>query len=193
MDLDHWFPSVIGKEDHPEWLDPMITAFDNLFTNITPNENFYYNGKTTYGTSTNLAYNPDFIGFTNFIQSKAKEFLELQGYNSDAVNWRPYLFANSFTTGSTHPKHVHTQCTVSGIYYLKTPPGSSKIVFYPNQPFRDFFDYMFARREGNNWYSMHCTEYVPYPGLLLMWPAWLYHEVPPNQSTEPRTSLVFNI
>jgi len=88
---------------------------------------------------------------------------------------------------------VHTQCTISGIYYLKTPPGSSAIKFYPNQPFRDFFDYMFARRTDDNWYSMPSTTYHPHPGLLLLWPAWLYHEVPPNQSDEPRTSFVFNL
>lgn len=192
MNLDHWFPSVVGRSDHPEWLDSMTNAFDNLFSTTAPNENFYYNGQTTYGIK-NLAYDNRFSGFMEFIQGRAKEFLELQGYNSDAVNWRPYLFANSFKQGSNHPKHVHTQCSISGIYYLKTPPGSSSIVFYPNQPFRDFFDYMFARREQPNWYSMPNTEYKPYPGLLLMWPAWLYHEVPPNQSDEPRTSLVFNL
>lgn len=192
MNLDHWFPSVIGRQDHPEWLDPMINAFDDLFTTTTANENFYYNGQTTYGIK-NLANDGRFSEFMNFVQAQAKEFLELQGYNSDAVNWRPYLFANSFKRGSNHPKHVHTQCSISGIYYLKTPPGSSSITFYPNQPFRDFFDYMFAKRETPNWYSMSSTEYKPYPGLLLMWPAWLYHEVPPNQSDEPRTSLVFNL
>ena len=191
MNLDHWFPSVVGRSDHPEWLDPMTRAFDNLFKG-TVNENFYYNGRTTYGTR-NLALDPEFQTFMDFIKQQASTFLDLQGYNTHMINWRPYLFANSFKKGSNHPKHVHTQCSISGIYYLKTPPGSSSIVFYPNQPFRDFFDYMFARKTDANWYSMQCTEYKPYPGLLLLWPAWLYHEVPPNQSDEPRTSFVFNL
>ena len=194
MNLDHWFPSVIGREDHPEWIDPMNIAFDKLFkgpdTNL--NESFYYNGQTTYGTRS-LIDEPDFNGFKEFIMGRAKEFLELQGYDSSKVPWRPYLFANSFKEGSNHPRHLHSQCTVSGIFYLKTPPGSSSIVFTPNQPFKDFFDYMFMIKDPNNWYSLQKTEYRPYPGLLLMWPSWLYHEVPPNRSTEPRTSLVFNL
>lgn len=192
MNLDHWFPSVVGRSDNPEWLDTMIPLFDKIFSSSPLNENFYYNGQTTYGTR-NLALQPEFSGFMSFIKDQAKQFLELQGYNSDAINWRPYLFANSFKQGSNHPKHVHTQCTISGIYYLKTPPGSSAIRFYPNQPFKDFFDYMFSRRTDDNWYSMPNTTYHPYPGLLLLWPAWLYHEVPPNQSEEPRTSFVFNL
>ena len=192
MNLDHWFPSVVGRSEHPQWLEPMNQAHDKLFNTIDANENFYYNGKTTYGIQ-NLASNPDFSGFMDFIKAQATTFLDLQGYDTNAVNWRPYLFANSFKRGSNHPKHVHTQCSISGIYYLKTPPGSASIKFYPNQPFRDFFDYMFARKTEDNWYSMPSTEYKPYPGLLLLWPAWLYHEVAPNQSDEPRTSLVFNI
>jgi uncharacterized protein (TIGR02466 family) len=48
-------------------------------------------------------------------------------------------------------------------------------------------------KETPNWYSLQKTQYKPYPGLMLLWPAWLYHEVPPNQSTEPRTSVVFNL
>lgn len=193
MNLDFWFPSVVGRSEHPQWVESMTTAVDNLLDDSQPsNSSFYYNGKTTYGTR-NLAYDETFSPFMDFILQEAKKFLDLQGYNADAVNWRPYLFANSFLEGSNHPKHVHTQCSVSGIYYLKTPEGSSNIVFYPNQPFKDFFDYMFNIKDHSNWYSLQKTEYRPYSGLLLLWPAWLYHEVPPNRSNQPRTSLVFNL
>lgn len=192
MNLDHWFPTVVGRSEHTEWVDPLVHNFDKLFTNSNTNDNFYYNGRTTYGTR-NLAMTPEFSGFMDFIKQKSVDFLEMQGYNTDIINWRPYLFANSFKKGSAHPRHVHTQCSISGIFYLKTPPGSSPIIFYPNQPFKDFFDYMFCRRNDTNWYSMPSKQYDPYPGLLLIWPGWLYHEVPPNNSDEPRTSLVFNL
>jgi len=107
--------------------------------------------------------------------------------------FNPYFFLNYFLEGSAHPKHVHSQCTISGIFYLQTPPGSSDIRFTPNQPFRDFFDYMFMVKDPDNWYALKQYDYKPYPGLLLMWPAWLYHEVLPNQSTDPRISIVFNL
>ena len=193
MDLDNWFPSTIGRSHHTEWLDNMDKLVQSIFTspNKNVNSDFYYNGETTYGTRS-LITNPDFTPFINFVQDKAKEFLSLQGYDPDRVPWRPYFFANSFREGSNHPKHLHTQCSISGIYYLRTPPGSSKIIFHPNRPFKDFFDYMFAIKE-HNWYSMQTVEYTPVPGMLLLWPAWLYHEVPPNQSNEPRTSIVFNL
>ena len=194
LHLDHWFPTVVSRSDEPQWLEPMITLTDNIFNgpNKNVNKNFYHNGETTYATG-NLTERPEFAPFIEFAKNKAKEFLDVQGYDSDYVPWRPYFFANSFLEGSNHPKHVHSSCSISGIYYLKTPPGSSNILFYPNQPFKDFFDYMFMIKDKTNWYSMQKTEYTPHPGMMLLWPAWLYHEVPPNNSTEPRTSIVFNL
>lgn len=194
MILDNWFPSTIGRSEHPEWIDPMNILFDKIFNAPDKNVNtdFYYNGETTYGKHS-LTNNPEFEPFISFIKYKAAEFLDIQGYDSSRVPWNPYVFANSFLEGSSHPKHLHSQCTISGIYYLKTPPGSSNIVFHPNQPFKDFFDYMFFVKDPTNWYSMSRAEYTPHPGLLLLWPAWLYHEVPPNNSKEPRTSIVFNL
>jgi uncharacterized protein (TIGR02466 family) len=194
MDLDNWFPSTIGKEEHPDWLAPMTELVDGIFNvpDKDVNDTFYYNGETTHGKRS-LVAEPEFQPFVNFIIERAKHFLDIQGFDADKVMWRPYVFANSFKEGSNHPKHLHSGCTISGIYYLKTPPGSSKIVFYPNQPFKDFFDYMYYLKPGSNWYSMQSVEYTPHPGLLLLWPAWLYHEVPPNHSTDPRTSIVFNL
>lgn len=194
MNLDIWFPSTIGREDHPEWVEPMNQLFDEIFSVPNPdvNRDFYYNGATTYG-KLSLHELPQFAPFKNFLLNKGKEFLERMGFDSERVPWKPFMFANSFLEGSNHPKHLHSQCTLSGIFYLRTPPGSSNIIFYPNQPFKDFFDYMFFVKDESNWYASQSTQYAPHPGLLLIWPAWLYHEVPPNNSKEPRTSIVFNL
>lgn len=193
MELDNWFPCPIARETHPDWQRRMDPIVESLINNpdSTINTSFYHNGSTTYGTR-NLAYEPTLQPFVEFVQGKAREFLDLQGYDSDRVAWRPYFFANSFLEGSNHPKHLHSGCSISGIFYLRTPEGSSDIIFYPNQPFKDFFDYMYAVKQ-ETWYSMPSVKYTPQPGLLLMWPAWLYHEVPPNRSKTPRTSIVFNL
>jgi len=194
MHLDNWFPTTVGRDNHPEWIDPMNLLLDKIFNvpNKQVNTQFYYNGETTYGTRS-LTEDPEFSPFIDFVKKKAVGFLDQQGYDTSRIPWKPYFFANSFLEGSNHPKHLHSQCTLSGIYYLKTPPGSSKIRFYPNQPFKDFFDYMYMIKDPNNWYCMPHVDYEPCPGLLLIWPAWMYHEVPPNQSKTPRTSIVFNL
>ena len=194
MRLDSLFPSVVGVEEHKEWADFLLPVVKNYFDNTTnTNDSFYYNGRTTHGTGLDIQNRPEYGGFADFIINKGRQFLEQQGFEPHSVKFNPYFFLNSFTTGSNHPKHVHSQCTISGIFYLQTPPGSSHIRFYPNQPFRDFFDYFFHVKDMNNWYALPHFDYAPYPGLLLLWPAWLYHEVPPNNSVEPRISIVFNL
>jgi uncharacterized protein (TIGR02466 family) len=194
MRLDSLFPSVVGVEEHKNWSDFLLPVVKNYFdTNKNTNDTFYYGGRTTHGTGLNIQNMPEYGGFSEFIINKGKEFLERQGYNPEPVRFNPYFFLNSFTQGSNHPRHVHSQCTISGIFYLQTPPGSSAIRFMPNQPFRDFFDYFFHVKDPNNWYACSHFDYQPYPGLLLMWPAWLYHEVQPNNSVEPRISIVFNL
>jgi uncharacterized protein (TIGR02466 family) len=193
MILDNFFPSVVAREDHNDWADKMLPIVKNFFASQPSNSKIYYKGQTTHGTGLDLILNPEFKPFTDFIIEKGKQFLEVQGFDSNAVKYNPYFFLNSFNKGSNHPKHVHTMCTISGIFYLQTPPGSSRIRFYPNQPFRDFFDYFFHVKDPNNWFAMSHYDYAPYPGLLLMWPAWLYHEVEPNNSEEPRISIVFNL
>lgn len=192
--LDHWFPCTIGRSYHEEWVQSTLHAARKLWNDpeIELNESFYQNGRTTYGIR-NLFYEDDFAPLGQFILEKGKDFLNLQGYDSESINWRPYMFLNSFKKGSAHPKHVHSQCSLSGIFYLETPPGSSPIVFYPNQPYKEFFDYMYKVKDPLNWYALSSTKYDPYPGLMLIWPGWLYHEVVPNQSSEPRTSIVFNL
>jgi uncharacterized protein (TIGR02466 family) len=193
MIFDNLFPSVVAREEHFDWSDKLLPVVKNFFETEQSNKNFYYNGRTTHGTGLDLTVSPIFKPFTDLIISKGKEFLELQGFDSGPVKFNPYFFLNYFLDGSAHPKHVHTQCSISGIFYLQTPPGSSPIRFLPNQPFRDFFDYFFHVKDPNSWYAMSHYQYNPYPGLLLMWPGWLYHEVPPNESKEPRISIVFNL
>jgi len=193
MILDNFFPSVVAREEHTDWANKMLPIVNQFFQDNSANESFYYNGKTTHGMGVDLIKNPQFKPFTDFIIAKGHEFLTIQGFDTSPLKLNPYFFLNSFQKGSSHPKHVHSQCTLSGIFYLQTPPGSSKIRFYPNQPFRDFFDYFFHVKDPNNWFALSHYEYDPYPGLLLIWPGWLYHEVPPNNSEEPRISIVFNL
>lgn len=97
MELHNWFPSVVGKEEHPEWIESCNTLMDKIFNvpNKNVNSNFYYNGETTYGTRS-LVDEPDFAPFINFIQNRAKEFLDLQGFDSSRVPWKPYFSLTVF-------------------------------------------------------------------------------------------------
>ena len=96
MILDNFFPSTVGREDHPEWVDVLLPRVKNYFETQPSNPDFYANGKTTHNMNLDLPTHPDYADFCQFIIGKGREFLEIQGYNSNPVKFNPYFFLNYF-------------------------------------------------------------------------------------------------
>jgi hypothetical protein len=68
-----------------------------------------------------------------------------------------------------HNWHSHGGTSVVGVYYIQVPKDSGNIEF----------------RDG--------TSIEPYPGLLLIFPAGVEHQVTPNKTNNLRISMAFNI
>lgn len=86
--------------------------------------------------------------------------------------------------------HSHNQATVSGVYYVKTPPDCGYIQF--QNPTADFENPWTVVGDDNpytadGWW-MPCEE-----GTVYLFPSHVRHGVQPNQNkTEPRISISFN-
>ena len=84
--------------------------------------------------------------------------------------------------------HTHHNCFMSGVLYLQADKDSGDIVF------QDFNDkrHSLVPTEYN---IFNCTSwrFTPSDGLLLFFPAELYHSVDENKSNITRYSLAFNI
>ena len=85
-----------------------------------------------------------------------------------------------------HRPHIHPNNYLSGAYYLKTGAGADVIRFHDPRmqagmivpPARD------QNRANPDMVSLDVR-----PGMLVMFPAWLQHSVPPNLSDEDRVSV----
>ena len=85
--------------------------------------------------------------------------------------------------------HCHPNAFLSGVYYVNVSEKSGDIFF--QDP-----------RQGANMVSCPVTEFTPLtirqvtyrprPGVMLIFPSWLYHGVEPNLTETPRVSLSFN-
>ena len=77
------------------------------------------------------------------------------------------------------------------MYYVKTPPNCGKIVF--NDPRPGIQTNMPTRRPGQPpkhlWREVHLDVIE---GRIIMFPAWLWHCVEPNESNDIRISVSFN-
>jgi uncharacterized protein (TIGR02466 family) len=89
-----------------------------------------------------------------------------------------------------HSLHLHPLATISGTYYVQTPPGCAGLKF--EDPRLERFMAAPPRRAKAR---MHNRAWVTLPaiaGQLVLFESWLRHEVPPNPGAGERVSVSFN-
>jgi uncharacterized protein (TIGR02466 family) len=89
-----------------------------------------------------------------------------------------------------HGLHLHPLSTISGSYYVRTPPGCAGLKF--EDPRLERFMAAPPRQAGA---AAHNRAWVTVParaGRVVLFESWLRHEVPPNQSASERVSISFN-
>ena len=87
--------------------------------------------------------------------------------------------------GEFHWQHSHAHYELSGVYYMKANGDDNGICFHTPNKLANSSRIMYGL--GNR------RTITPQPGLLLLFPSWLEHSVPTNQTNEERISLAFNI
>ena len=88
--------------------------------------------------------------------------------------------------------HNHTNCMFSGVYYFDTAPNCGDIVFRDSIPQR--FDLPVEEGSENfNIFNARSWQYSPKNGLIVMFPAELWHRIEKNRSNTTRYSLAFNV
>jgi uncharacterized protein (TIGR02466 family) len=84
--------------------------------------------------------------------------------------------------------HNHgAQYNISGVYYLKVPEDSGNIVFRDPRPVATLISdrTLFGMSE--------CETFIPYSGLLLLFPSFLDHYVTPSNSEDDRIAISFDL
>jgi len=113
-----------------------------------------------------------------------KEFLTLKPVLGN-------MWANiNYPSGYNRP-HLHPNSLFSGVYWIKAPENSGSLMLYDPRP--GVHTTMPDRKKGKLpsavWREVH---YKPRAGMIIMFPAWLWHEVQPNRSQDIRISVSFN-
>tara|TARA_Y100000389_G_C17469922_1_gene529449 strand:+ start:1312 stop:1881 length:570 start_codon:yes stop_codon:yes gene_type:complete len=119
---------------------------------------------------------------------------EVYKYSTNLLNLKEVFFDNAWyivnPPNAYNKIHSHPHSTISGAFYIDVPKNSGDIVFYnPNdvEPYlykesiNKFNDYNASK------YMLPCKE-----KNLIIFPAWLKHEVLQNMSKKNRKVLSFN-
>ena len=125
-----------------------------------------------------------------------KELFNMQEeiFKKEFLTQKPVLgnmWANINYPGNANRPHLHPNSLFSGVYWVKAPEKSGSLMLYEPRPGAQCT--MPNRKEGKLppelWREVH---YQPRAGTAVMFPAWLWHEVRPNQSNDIRISVSFN-
>jgi uncharacterized protein (TIGR02466 family) len=115
-------------------------------------------------------------------------------FEEECLDKQPVLgnmWANINPSGGYNKPHVHPNSLFSGVYYVKTPPNCGRLICQDPRP--GIQTVMPTRKSVEIpkylWRDVHLQ---PQENKVVMFPAWLWHSVEPNQSKDIRISVSFN-
>lgn len=158
-----------------------------------------WNYKNTYTMDEGLSTKSDLKFFVDIILKECKNYLTEQKIEIKP-NYKLWvsLFASEMKMGDEHESHNHPGALLSGLIYLSVPPGSANLEFISprslNKAWKNYSqDLNYENCEFIKIRNDHTIVVEPSEGLFLLWESWANHRVPPNQSLNGRTTLVFNV
>lgn len=102
------------------------------------------------------------------------------------------VWLNVMRKGGHHNQHNHQRSVFSGTFYARVDEKMSPILFYnPTTPLRSKDPEV--RPQDKTAFTSETMVHVPKNNTLVIWPAWLNHEVPDMVESGPRISFSFNV
>lgn len=182
------------NHQHIPLFPTLVSAFDLEYTvtnemmTILKNNNvidhsLLENGESSYG-ATSLSNISEFKNL----------FLEIQKcidiYTNEA-GIEPCILTESWFNilrkGGEVKPHRHEGSVVSGAFYPYLDADSANLIFESPLKVSKMNDILFKETE----YSSYTVEFPVKQGILVIFPSWLIHYVPPNRSAE-RITISFN-
>lgn len=90
---------------------------------------------------------------------------------------------------SYNVRHAHPGAAFSGCIYLQVPENSGNLVFYRPDAMR----YAPIPQNLYNPIFFNNTVFTPRDGFIVLFPAWLEHEVNMSEADNDRISIAFNL
>jgi uncharacterized protein (TIGR02466 family) len=141
---------------------------------------------------------PEFAALAAEVTTAAAAIFAELDYDPDCGPAIGTMWANINPRYGYNRPHVHPNTLWSGVYYIQTPPQCGRIVF--REPRIEAMMYIPAfakdvRRKPELWNEVY---FEAIAGRIILFPAWLQHEVEPNLSELPppegdRISVAFNV
>ena len=155
-------------------------------------ETNYPGGFTSYGSLCRLhKMSSTFMELERLINRHVLRYARALDYDLEGrelvmtdcwVNIMPHLAA--------HSMHIHPLSTISGTYYVRTPPGCSNLKF--EDPRLSKFMAAPPRRAAHRPHNQAFVSYPAKAGNVVLFESWIRHEVAASRVDADRVSISFN-
>jgi len=191
-ELDPIFPTPLWRWSHPRpeeldgYADHILTLQrqDPVGLNRTNQGGWH--------SSTALLADPALRGLFTWLSSCCLEAMGSFGWDFSLA---APIFNNAWAMvnrrGHGNRAHLHSNSLFSGVAYLRVPPDSGAICFLDPRGGAQMLLPPLNAQASDAARGRHRV--TPQTGLVLLFPGWLWHEVEPSASDEPRICVSFNL
>ena len=186
MIKEGFFPTLIYAEDFKLNTDELA---QNIINWSKENEGVQKTNVNGWHSETEMHKKPEYKPLVDELFKMVHQVFNEEFLDKQAVLGN--MWANINYQGGYNKPHVHPNALFSGVYYVKTPPNCGRLICQDPRP--GIQTCMPTRKKVEItkylWRDVHLQ---PQENRAIIFPAWLWHSVEPNQSNENRISISFN-
>ena len=186
MIKEGFFPTLIYAEDFKLNTDELA---QNIINWSKENEGVQKTNVNGWHSETEMHKKPEYKPLVDELFKMVHQVFNEGFLDKQAVLGN--MWANINYQGGYNKPHVHPNALFSGVYYVKTPPNCGRLICQDPRP--GIQTCMPTRKKVEIpkylWRDVHLQ---PQENRAIIFPAWLWHSVEPNQSNENRISISFN-
>ena len=182
------FPTPLYVNTYPGDTTEIVKYFDSAEMNET-NPGYGMISKNSY-----IIDSPVCAPLSNWIMGCFKEFAtEVMRYD-----YKELQFAQSWLTykmpGQFHKAHTHPNTLIAGVFYYDRQEDDAAICFSKEAKSfnRSYFEPSLLADYNNHPYSQEEIYFSPKQNNLIIFPSYVTHGVPPNQTNRVRKALGVN-
>lgn len=132
---------------------------------------------------------PEFAEFASLVLTAARGVTDFLRVGEEGIEITS-CWANINPSGASNPPHTHPNNYLGGVYYVDVPENAGRIIFEDPRPQANVVSPRVTQSTAEN---SGRAEVAVEEGVLLLFPAWLVHHVPPNPANRNRISISYNL
>lgn len=178
-----FFPSIVYRDEHPEWVDYLLKISKKYFTT-----------QDILCQTNSMEKDFEIKFLIDYLLNTSQEILLSQGYSMDQCElYVSGLWGQEIKQFGGTDTHVHKNSQLCGWIFLETPKDGSYPIYYDVRSNKKMIELNITNSEEitNATSSIHFNNIIP--GTLLISNSWMEHRLTVNMANESTKSIHFVI